>query len=84
MTVTAVSSRARDLLDETGSWEATLRLLRDEGFTKVDAVRATVEVLGTPLDEAKVLVHESPAWADRRQQDEAFQAALGADRTPAA
>ena len=85
MTTTAVSSRARDVLDDTGSWEATLRVLRDEGFTKVDSVRATVEVLGKPLDEAKALVHESQTWADRRQQDEAFHGTLGvADDTSAA
>lgn len=76
MTSTAVSSRARDVLDDTGSWEATLAVLRREGFTKVQSVRATVDVLGKPLDQAKALVHESQAWADRRGPDEAFHASL--------
>lgn len=76
MTTTAVSSWARDVLDETGSWDATLTVLRDEGFTKVQSVRATVEVLGKPLDEAKTLVHDSPAWVDRRGRDDEFHASL--------
>lgn len=76
MTTIAVSSRARDVLDETGSWEATLAVLRSEGFTKVQSVRATVDVVGKPLDEAKALVHESAAWVDRRGSDEAFHASL--------
>ncbi len=76
MTITAVSSRARDVLDDTGSWEATLAVLRSEGFTKVQSVRATVDVLGKPLEEAKTLVHESSAWNDRRGPDEAFHASL--------
>lgn len=82
MTTTAVSSRARDVLDETGSWDATLSVLRAEGFTKVESVRATAEVLGKPLDEAKALVHESRAWADRRRQDEAFHVTLGVRDDP--
>ena len=76
MTTTSVSSRARDILDEVDSWDVTLGELRREGFSKVDSVRATVEVLGKSLAEAKALVHHSSAWADRRQQDEAFHAAL--------
>lgn len=76
MSATAVSSRARDVWTETGSWEATLTVLRDEGFTKVQSVRATVEILGKPLGEAKALVHESAAWVDRRGQDDEFHASL--------
>lgn len=67
-----VSHHARDLLDELGSWEEVLVTLRGEGGSKVDAIRATVEVLDLPLADAKVLVHDSEAWADRRTADEAF------------
>lgn len=67
-----VNERARDLLNERGSWEEVLAVVRADGSSKVDGIRATVEVLGLPLGEAKVLVHNSVAWADRRAADEAF------------
>ena len=84
MPIAAVSSGARAVLDDTGSGDATLAVLRSEGFTKVQSVRATVDVLGKPLDEAKALVHRSRAWADRQPQDEAFHAALDVAENPSA
>jgi hypothetical protein len=48
-------------------------------------LRATVEILRLPLADAKRLVHESQAWADRRESDDRFHEVLEAQfRTEAA
>jgi hypothetical protein len=50
--------------------------LRDEGFSKVGCIQAAVEILRLPLVDAKRLVHESRAWADRREPDDQFHEVL--------
>lgn len=57
-------------------WDAILEALRNEGFSKVDCIRATVEVLRLPLAGAKRIVHESRAWADQREHDDEWHDAL--------
>jgi hypothetical protein len=64
---------------EGSRWDAILENLRAEGFSKIDCIRATVEVLRLPLADAKRLVHESRAWADRRDQDDQWHDALIAE-----
>ncbi len=64
-----VTARAKGMWDEGGRWDEILVRLRAEGFSKVDCIRATVEILHLPPTDAKRVVHESRAWADRRELD---------------
>ncbi|MDQ1504662.1 MAG: hypothetical protein QOD57_2389, partial [Actinomycetota bacterium] len=48
-------------------------------FTKVECIRATVEILRLPLADAKRIVHESRAWADRREDGDRFHEVLEAE-----
>ncbi|MGH9223712.1 MAG: hypothetical protein ACRD2W_07970 [Acidimicrobiales bacterium] len=81
------TNRARELWQAGQTWEAIVADLRSDGFSKIDCIRVTVELLRVPLGEAKRLVHFSSAWADVRNRDETFQtlaaAALAvADESP--
>lgn len=58
------------------TWSAILRELRDRGFSTVDAIRATAEVLRLPLSEAKHVVHFSDAWEETRENFERFHEVL--------
>ena len=78
------TTRARELWQEGRAWEDMTGDLRAEGFTKIDCIRVTVELLRVPLGEAKRLVHFSAAWADVRQRDDAFQALAAAALTSGA
>ena len=71
-----VVARAKGMWDEGGRWDEILVRLRAEGFSKVDCIRATVEILRLPPNDAKRLVHESRAWADRRELDDEFHEVL--------
>ena len=74
-----VTDRATEMWDEGARWDAILQTLRGEGFSKVDCIRATVEILRLPLADAKRVVHESQAWADRRESDDQFHEVLEAE-----
>jgi hypothetical protein len=80
--IAGVTERASAMWDDGSRWDAILENLRAEGFSKIDCIRATVEVLRLPLADAKRLVHESRAWADRREQDDQWHDALIADSRP--
>lgn len=67
---TDVIERASTLWQAGERWDAILGMLRDEGYSKVDCIKATVEQLRLPLADAKRIVHESPVWADVRRSDE--------------
>ena len=73
------TGRAVTLRATGARWDEILETLRAEGFSKIDCIRATVEVLRLPLADAKRLVHESRAWADRREQDDQGHDALIAE-----
>jgi hypothetical protein len=60
-------------------WDAVLEGLRMESFSKVECIRATIELLRLPLADAKRIVHESRAWADRREADDRFHDVLVAE-----
>ena len=64
------TTRASGLAYELVDWNAVLTALRAEGFSKIDCIRATVEVRQVPLQVAKRLVHESEAWRDIRGRDD--------------
>ena len=68
-----VTERATEMWGQGARWDEILKTLRREGFSKMDCVRATVERLRLPLADAKRLVHESGAWADRREADDQLQ-----------
>jgi hypothetical protein len=74
-----VTERATEMWDEGARWDEILQTLRGEGFSKVDCIRATVEILRLPLADAKRIVHESHAWADRRETDDHFHEVLEAE-----
>ena len=74
-----VTERATALWDAGARWDEILEALRNEGFSKVDCIRATVEILRLPLADAKRIVHESRAWADRREDDDRFHEVLEAE-----
>jgi hypothetical protein len=65
--------------DDGARWDEILETLRAEGFSKVESIRATVEILRLPLADAKRLVHESRARADRRDADDRFHEVLEAE-----
>ncbi len=71
-----VIARAKGMWDEGGRWDEILVRLRAEGFSKVDCIRATVEILRLPPTDAKRLVHEGRAWANRRELDDEFHEVL--------
>jgi hypothetical protein len=77
--IVGVTERASAMWDDGTRWDAILENLRAEGFSKIDCIRASVEVLRLPLADAKRLVHESRAWADRREQDDQWHDALIAE-----
>ncbi len=77
--IAQVNERAAELWREGARWDIILVRLRDEGFSKVDCIKATVEQLRVPLADAKRLVHDSEAWADARQRDEEWHDALVAE-----
>lgn len=67
---TDVTERASTMWQAGERWEAILGALRDEGYSKIDCIKATVEQLRLPLADAKRIVHESPAWAEvQREHD---------------
>lgn len=73
-----VTARATEMWDEGARWDAILLRLRAEGFSKVDCIWATVKLLRLPLADAKRVVHDSRAWADRRVADGPFHESLPA------
>jgi hypothetical protein len=80
-----VTERATTMWNNGARWDEILGSLRAEGFSKLDCIRATVDILRLPLADAKRVVHESRAWADRRETDDQFHDVLEATfRTEAA
>jgi hypothetical protein len=73
------TERATAMWDDGARWDEILGTLRDEGFSKVECIRATVEILRLPLADAKRIVHESQAWADCREDDDHFHEVLEAE-----
>ncbi|HET7489285.1 MAG TPA: hypothetical protein VFJ85_15240 [Acidimicrobiales bacterium] len=74
-----MNERAAALWQAGERWDAILAVLRAEGFSKIDCVKATVDQLRLPLGEAKRIVHDSDAWADIRDSDEAWHDSLATE-----
>lgn len=79
---TDVTDRATELWSGGQRWDKVLEALRAEGYSKTDAIRATVEVLRLPLADAKPLVHGSAVWRDVRGADERWHNALIGELEP--
>jgi hypothetical protein len=60
------------LMREGLSRDEILIRLRSEGYSIIDSIRGLVEGSGMSLGAAKEAVHLDPAWADQREQNEAF------------
>lgn len=60
------------MLDIGTPIDEVLVYLRSQGCTKVDCMWALEDYAGLSHGEAKRAVHESNAWADRREPDEAL------------
>ncbi|HUQ63999.1 MAG TPA: hypothetical protein VM121_09610 [Acidimicrobiales bacterium] len=73
---TDLVTRAQDLWAGGRSWTEILDELRRAGASKIDCVRAAVQILRVPTADAKMLVHYSDVWADVRGADEQFHESL--------
>ena len=76
---TQVTDWAASLWDDGARWDAILATFRAEGFTKVDCIKATVELLRLPLADAKRVVHDGQTWADVRGLDDEWHDGLVAE-----
>jgi hypothetical protein len=61
------------------SLEGVVADLKNEGFSRVDSIRAVVEITGASLGDAKLIVGQSQAWEAVRQETEDFHVALEAE-----
>ncbi|SNT24109.1 hypothetical protein SAMN05421770_10627 [Granulicella rosea] len=55
-----------------GVTDSSLQAMRHLGLNKIDCIKALRDLKQIPVSEGKELVDLSPAWADRREFDEAF------------
>ncbi|MFT4077156.1 MAG: ribosomal protein L7/L12 [Asticcacaulis sp.] len=56
--------------------EQAILLLKSLGYGKIACIKALRERYGMSLADAKKQVHFSPAWEERREDDERFHAKL--------
>ena len=56
--------------------DEVLGRLRQRGLGKIDCIAVLHAATGMSLNDAKRAVHYSPAWADRREQDDALGVSL--------
>jgi hypothetical protein len=66
----------REKLAGGATLEEVIQILRERGFSKVQSIKALVDLGQTEMSEAKRIVHSSPTWADVRERDEDFQRRL--------
>lgn len=67
---------ARSQLAAGAGHDDVLGEFRFRGLDKIDCVRLIAEATGLDPGEAKLLVHVSPVWADRRAVDEQVEEAF--------
>jgi hypothetical protein len=66
----------RNRLEHGASVEDLIRILRFDGFSKVQSVKALVDLSVANLTTAKELIHTSATWADVRKRDDEFHRKL--------
>lgn len=59
-----------------GGAEELLGAMRQHGCSKIESIKMLMKVLGLPLGEAKLVVHNSRVWQDRKEVDDEFQESL--------
>ncbi|MFB9928303.1 hypothetical protein ACFORO_09750 [Amycolatopsis halotolerans] len=64
---------ARRLLSQGASREELIAGLRGMGCPKIGCIDVVSRIAEISVNEAKLLVHNSAAWADTRRSDERFQ-----------
>lgn len=74
-------AQCKQKLEAGGDLEAVLQYLRNETGRKTVSVAVVADVLQIPIGEAKILVHNSPAWSDLKAQHEAFESDVLGDLT---
>jgi len=62
----------RDLIERGALLEEVLQALRRNGFSKVQSIKALVDLGQADIVQAKKIVHHSGTWGDVRVRDEAF------------
>jgi hypothetical protein len=67
-----VVSHCRTLLAQGVAIEAVIQAMRAAGFSKIDSIRALVDLGHADLREAKRVVHQSDTWRDVRDRDDKF------------
>lgn len=68
--------RAEGLLAEGHEMQEVLRFVPANGCTIVESIKATMQLTGVSLGNAKQLVHTSEDWNDLRASHDAFHHAL--------
>ncbi len=66
----------RELLASGAELDKVIHILRTRGFSKIQTIKALVDLRQATMSQAKIIVHESPTWADVRERDEEFQSKL--------
>lgn len=66
---------------ERNDWDAVLSQLRADGFSPVESIKVTRAALHVSLGQAKVIVHQSLAWADLHSSFEALHETVEAAAT---
>lgn len=71
-------------LDDDQTIEETFQELRRKGFSRLEAVRAILDVLDVSLTEAKRILATTDTWGDAREATESSQAPSSPDLPPPA
>ena len=66
--MSSIEERCGAMIRQGATIEEVLAQMRREGFSRTNAIAVLGAVNGIPLNEAKLLVHNSSVWADLRQQ----------------
>lgn len=64
----------RHILERGTGLEAVIGKLRSHGLSKVHSMKALVDLGVADMAQAKLMIHDSPVWADLRARDEEFRA----------
>lgn len=75
--------RRKDL-DDDQKIEETFQELRRDGLSRLEAVRAILDVLDVSLREAKRILATSETWGEARQAADSSPARSSTDRPPPA
>jgi hypothetical protein len=65
-----VIAKARLAIAQGTLQAGIVEYLRQSGLNKIDSLIALHHLYGIDLDDAKRIVHQSPAWRDRKSADE--------------